>query len=635
MNRVRLIILAIASFFSTFLISLFTPGYFSNRVVAGLLCGALSLNSPMCGVALEETGDRAIAALSPKPETIQSSGFSMADSPQFQMQLPALGNENSDSKNSLSALNLVINSNGQSNINNGTVSPTSTNQLNQLLCSRPSWSPSLVTFKNNGSTPIDIIWVDFSCKEIKYRTLKSGETYSGQTYTGHVWRVRESLTNKELRTVSLSQMAENFNIGTPAQPPLNPTPKNQLITFELSSAKQVAPGKFQLEMTSTKGEEYKFISTIVKNGTQVYQDSVELVVSGQGNPQITPFKTTFNPGATRIVTRVGNELLTVTSNGKVADLSYQSPSGTVTHLKQITLEPQASNAAYPTGTNSAVSSSDSSKLCKFFGDACNLVSSISNGSILGDYLLPAVKREFPELANEERWRDIDIAVRSLALAPAMSITISTVFPALSKALTVANFTCWFLIKGGMPPIPILKTWGEQAGLGKQILPMIYRFSSSYAKGTQLEAMIDKGLADIRKALGIDICGKPVSASYDATLSNSDINYQQSADLVVKFDNPKNNTWRIEVTGSAMRGIWPARYNVPTAMMSKGSVTFKIKNSGFQWGDRQCNSSLNSFIGVAILSTTGEQLFYKQFQPVNFRGSLPAGAVSPCSATVSL
>ncbi len=628
MNRTRLIILAIASFFSTFLISLFTPGYFPNRVVAGLLCGALSFNSPMCGLALEKKSDRAIAALSPKIETIQGSNFGMADSPQLQMQLPALDNENSDSRNSLNALNLVINSNGQSSINNGTASPTSTNQLNQLLCSRPSWSPSLVTFQNNGSTPFDFIWVDFSCKEIKYRTLKSGETYSGQTYTGHVWRVRESLTNKEVRTVSLSQMAENFNVGTPAQPPLNPTPKNQLITFKLSSAKQISPDKFQMEMTSTQGEGYKFISTIAKNGTQVYQDSVELVVSGQNNPQITPFKTTFQPGGTRIVTRVGNELLTVTSNGKVADLSYQSPSGTVTPLKQIILQPRPSNATYPTGTTSPASSNDSSKLCKFFGDACNLVSSISDGSILANALLPALKKEFPQLSNEAYSKDIDIALKNLSLAPAMAITIGRVFPPLASALTVAEFTCWFLIKGGMPPIPILEK------VGGKLATIIYGFSTSYADGTGATAVIDKGLADIRKALGIDICGKPVSASYDATLSNSEINYQQSADLVVKFDNPKNNTGRIEVTGSAMRGIWPAKYDVPTAMRSKGSVTFKIKNSGFQWGDRQCNSSLDSFVGVAILSTTGEQLFYKQFKPVNFRGSLPAGAVSPCSATIS-
>jgi hypothetical protein len=192
-------------------------------------------------------------------------------------------------------------------------------------------------------------------------------------------------------------------------------------------------------------------------------------------------------------------------------------------------------------------------------------------------------------------------------------------------LMIGEFTCWLLIKGGLPPIPVL----EKATNGKT--SFAYSVAGAYAT-SEATSVIDSGLATIRKALGIDICGKETDA-YSATLSSQDIPYQQSVQLKVKFSNSKNNTGRIQITGSGLRSIHPYPYNLPESMRKQGEISATISNLGYRMDNGQCNSAMGSFLAVTVISTSGEQLFYKQFKPVNYIGKL-SGSTYPCSASVS-
>ena len=55
--------------------------------------------------------------------------------------------------------------------------------------SENSNQPTSITFKVDPSTPypLDIMWIDFDGKMIKYNTLSPGQSYTQQTFVGHTW----------------------------------------------------------------------------------------------------------------------------------------------------------------------------------------------------------------------------------------------------------------------------------------------------------------------------------------------------------------------------------------------------------------------------------------------------------------
>jgi hypothetical protein len=54
-----------------------------------------------------------------------------------------------------------------------------------------------INFKNPAeSKSVSVYWLDYSKKEVKYFTLRPGQSINQQTYTGHQWIVRDTETNR-------------------------------------------------------------------------------------------------------------------------------------------------------------------------------------------------------------------------------------------------------------------------------------------------------------------------------------------------------------------------------------------------------------------------------------------------------
>jgi len=54
-----------------------------------------------------------------------------------------------------------------------------------------------INFKNPAeSKPVSVYWLDYSKKEVKYFSLRPGQSIKQQTYPGHQWIVRDTETNR-------------------------------------------------------------------------------------------------------------------------------------------------------------------------------------------------------------------------------------------------------------------------------------------------------------------------------------------------------------------------------------------------------------------------------------------------------
>lgn len=91
---------------------------------------------------------------------------------------------------------------------------------NTSQCSKEGSRQASITFVNNTNRQVDIYWVNYQCEEVKYNTLRPGQSYRQRTYVTHPWRVRDSQTgtivgeivtrrgNSQLR-ISSSQTSAN------------------------------------------------------------------------------------------------------------------------------------------------------------------------------------------------------------------------------------------------------------------------------------------------------------------------------------------------------------------------------------------------------------------------------------------
>jgi hypothetical protein len=61
--------------------------------------------------------------------------------------------------------------------------------------------PTQVTFRNETSNPVKVLWIDYNGQEVLYRTLAPGESYVQSTYVTHPWRLRDAVAGRTLRTM--------------------------------------------------------------------------------------------------------------------------------------------------------------------------------------------------------------------------------------------------------------------------------------------------------------------------------------------------------------------------------------------------------------------------------------------------
>jgi hypothetical protein len=62
-------------------------------------------------------------------------------------------------------------------------------------CSPQSPLAVTVTFRNaTRDRSLELSWVDFQCKEVRYATIAPGGVHSQPTFVSHVWRLRDTET---------------------------------------------------------------------------------------------------------------------------------------------------------------------------------------------------------------------------------------------------------------------------------------------------------------------------------------------------------------------------------------------------------------------------------------------------------
>lgn len=78
-------------------------------------------------------------------------------------------------------------------------------QPNSLQTCSTGWSNTAnLRIYNNSDKYVDLYWVNYQCQEIKYTTLNPGTTVLQQSYVTHPWRLRESVSGKLIKQVTLN-----------------------------------------------------------------------------------------------------------------------------------------------------------------------------------------------------------------------------------------------------------------------------------------------------------------------------------------------------------------------------------------------------------------------------------------------
>lgn len=119
--------------------------------------------------------------------------------------------------------------------------------------------------------------------------------------------------------------------------------------------------------------------------------------------------------------------------------------------------------------------------------------------------------------------------------------------------------------------------------------------------------------------------------FDATLSQSEIPYNSSAILTVRYVNPDNNSTNIVIKSSSFRGLGLLEFPIPPDQRGRGEFRFTITNPGSH-SRTDCYSVRDRQIEV-YLRAGNSVIDSKTIRPVAFTGGSSSFAF-PCSPTVS-
>lgn len=119
--------------------------------------------------------------------------------------------------------------------------------------------------------------------------------------------------------------------------------------------------------------------------------------------------------------------------------------------------------------------------------------------------------------------------------------------------------------------------------------------------------------------------------FDATLSQSEIPYNSSAILTVRYVNPDNNSTNIVIKSSSFSGLGLLEFPIPPDQRGRGEFRFTITNPGSH-SRTDCYSVRDRQIEV-YLRAGNSQIDSKTIRPVAFTGGSSSFAF-PCSPTVS-
>jgi len=88
----------------------------------------------------------------------------------------------------------------------GSITAASTSSSTSISNSPDSYTLVQVTFANDTSTPVEVVWVDFEGREKPYYVLQPGGSYVQSTYPTHHWRFKQG-----------ERVLGQYTVGPPAE----------------------------------------------------------------------------------------------------------------------------------------------------------------------------------------------------------------------------------------------------------------------------------------------------------------------------------------------------------------------------------------------------------------------------------
>ncbi|MDJ1173267.1 hypothetical protein [Roseofilum capinflatum] len=613
MRHLRWLILGIVSFLGLILVH----GSWINRLLAVVLCGLLGADSGLCIATAAKVSGRSVAATSgvvsqPVDRDLWeglSNQIAQATPPTgytiWTLEFPEYRVPNSGGRCSIQGdeeVNLI----------------RSGNQLSGVIRPSASQDPTASitgTIRSRGER-VELTIYPLTEEGFIQEFEGTVNRNNPEEYSGTVTPMGRCTGSREGDfTLTLDEVIPEDDI----------TKKN--LEFAFSKVNVLSSQLVELYLESLGGEGCQFITTIRKDGDRVYQESMRFVSASREACGLPSFEVQYDPegnGMTINSTSVntGNlEQFTVSNRGGYALGTYigDYQTGSIRF-------PSPSATSLPDRSRRRPNSYNQfalARICEFGQGLCNLLGALSDA--VGAWSLGILGLKFAG-----------------AVVPALGAAVTTAGFVASSGVILAAFstsfivdaTCWLMFgePGSPPPIPfadkLFKFLDDDIAEG--IAEYTFDLAISDAK-EQNELL----RTTLREALGLDVCDEPLNSElFEATLSRSQIPYQSSAILTVNYVVPENDAWRLEITGSQLRGLGYYRVDIPPSRRRRGTYRFEITNSGYALGNGECDTRRGGFLGVALTSTSRSQIDYEQIRPIDLTGNLNSG-FRPCSATVDL
>jgi hypothetical protein len=403
---------------------------------------------------------------------------------------------------------------------------------------------------------------------------KSNSATQGGRISGNQFSLKDSSNGLTLEYVGILNAAGNeitgsvtcrsaIGSGTSVQSftlKLQPAVVPQ-VNFTPSAIRETSTTSFQVDLTGSDGTKATIFYRRL-NG-KVFQEEIHIMEINKATGSYNlASKLKFSPDGSQVEVQTPNSresmLVTRNANKTVTLISTDQFGQKQSFTSQPYVENGQNAIAYPTG------------LCKAIDDFCSGVQKISNVMLLPDLVLDKL------FANPQLKKALE------------KVTVFRLYSYLKAGLNISSLGCW-IIKGGIPPLPVLKSKAA----------LLYGLAGAIADkaGVKFPA-IETVLAKLRKEWGLDFCDRDsitVTIQGPTTLKEG-----QSTIVRVEYQSLKCLASEVTIYGP----ISHSRVTLPTTSSCSGKVDFKVfPKKGSSSGG--CRLNENTFAAFVPRVTPGK------------------------------